>query len=459
MRRFIVLFLITFSVVSAQEKKLLLSEIMFYPSEVNGEFIELFNPSDSITIDLSNISVKYYTSNQEKFVIVKGGILLAPKQIAIILEGDYDLVNGAYLQMIPDESIILKLADNSFGSNGMANTSDRTVYLIENQIVIDSCIYSADNSAGCSDERMLCDDYSLWKNSAQLNGTPGLPNHGSSLPVSYTYNSIVVNEIMYNPMTDEPEWFEIYNRSNDSININRWEVSDILSKPVKKNIIQKDQIILPEDYFVIAKDSAFLKYHAGFAGNIIIASFSSLNNDKDGIVLYDATGKTIDSVYYEDKNISKGKSIERIDPDNNSNARDNWSSSLDISGSTPGKINSIFTYVDPSEEKLINPEISLSPNPFSPDNDGFEDNLNIQFSLSEPVSGINVFIYNGRGVLVKELVNNYSIAKNGSLIYDGKDGDGNPIKMGIYLMYIETTGMFNYTKKSFTIPFVSARKL
>jgi len=53
MRRFIVLFLITFSVVSAQEKKLLLSEIMFYPSEVNGEFIELFNPSDSITIDLS----------------------------------------------------------------------------------------------------------------------------------------------------------------------------------------------------------------------------------------------------------------------------------------------------------------------------------------------------------------------------------------------------------------------
>lgn len=459
MRRFIVLFLITFSVVAAQEKKLLLSEIMFYPSEVNGEFIELFNPSDSITFDLSNISVKYHTSNQEKLVIIKGGILLAPKQIAVILEGDYDLINGLYIQMIPNEAIILKLADNSFGSNGMANTTDRTIYLIENQTVIDSCIYSTDNNPGYSDERMLCDDYSQWKNSTQLNGTPGLPNHGSSLPDSYTYNSIVVNEIMYNPMTDEPEWFEIYNRSEDSINISCWEVSDILSKPVRKKIIQKDLFIPPQDYVVIAKDSSFLKYHEGFAGNILIASFSSLNNDKDGIVLYDATGKTIDSVFYEDKNLSKGKSLERIDPDNNSNARDNWSSSLDISGSTPGKINSIFTYVDPGEYKSANPEISLTPNPFSPDDDGFEDNLNIQFSLSEPVSGINISIYNSRGALIKELVNNYSIAKNGTLIYDGKDGDGNPIKMGIYLMYIETTGIFNYTKKSFTIPFVSARKL
>lgn len=459
MRRFIVLFLITFSVVAAQEKKLLLSEIMFYPSEANGEFIELFNSSDSITFDLSNISVKYHTSNQEKLVIVKGGILLAPKQIAIILEGDYDLINGTYLQMIPNEAIILKLADNSFGSNGMANTTGRAVYLIENKTVIDSSIYTADNNAGYSDERMLCDNYSQWKNSTQLNGTPGFPNYGSSLPISYPFNSIVVNEIMYNPMIDEPEWFEIYNRSKDSINIGFWEVSDILSKPVKKEIIQKNQFIHPQNYFVIAKDSSFFKYHTGFAGNIIVTSFSSLNNDKDGIILYDATGKTIDSVYYEDKNLSKGKSIERIDPDNNSNARDNWSSSLDISGSTPGKINSIFTYVDPADEKLVNPEIVLSPNPFSPDGDGFEDNLNIQFSLSEPVSGINISIYNSRGVLVKELVNNYSIAKNGSLIYDGKDGDGNPIKMGIYLMYIETTGIFNYTKKSFTIPFVSARKL
>jgi len=446
-------------VVSAQGNRLLLSEIMFYPSEVNGEFIEIFNPSDSITIDLSNISVKYHTSNQEKLVIVRGGILLSPKEIAIILEGDYDLVNGLYLQMIPDNAIILKITDNSFGSNGMANTTDRMVYLLDNNVIIDSCNYSADNSAGYSDERMFCDDYSQWKNSSQINGTPGLPNYGNTSPISYPYNSLVVNEIMYNPSLNEAEWFEVYNRSSDSINISCWEVSDILSKPVKKKIIQNSLYICPKEYFVIAKDSSFLNYHNELSGNIIISNFSSLNNDKDGLILYDATGKTIDSVYYEDKNQLKSKSLERIDPDNNSNARDNWSCSLDISGSTPGKINSIFTYVDPSEEKFAPPEISLSPNPFSPDGDGFEDNINIQFSLSEPVSGINIYIYNSRGILVKELVNNYSIAKNGSLVYDGKDGEGNAIKMGIYLMYIETTGIFNYSKKSFTIPFVSARKL
>ncbi|MCK9280106.1 MAG: lamin tail domain-containing protein [Melioribacteraceae bacterium] len=459
MRRFLVLFLITISVVSAQGNKLLLSEIMFYPSEVNGEFIEVFNPSDSNTVDLSNISVKYHTSNQEKFIIVRGGVLLAPKGIAVILEGNYDFINGAYIQMIPNNAIILKLSDNSFGSNGMANTTDREIYLIEKNVIIDSSIYTADNSAGYSDERKLCDDYSQWKNSTQINGTPGLPYQRDALPISYTYNSLVVNEIMYNPSLNEPEWFEVYNRSNDSINISCWEVSDLLSKPVKKKLIQENLFIQQKEYFVIAKDSSFLKCHSEFSGNIIITSFSSLNNDKDGIVLYDATGKTIDSVYYEDKAQLKGKSIERIDPDNNSNARDNWSSSLDISGSTPGKINSIFTYVDLLEEKFAKSEISLSPNPFSPDGDGFEDDLNIQFSLSEPVSGINISIYNSRGILVKELVNNYSIAKNGFLNYDGKDKDGNPIKMGIYLMYIETTGIFNYTKKSFTIPFVSARKL
>ena len=38
----------------------------------------------------------------------------------------------------------------------------------------------------------------------------------TAFPPGNNYNDLVINEIMYAPLTDEPEWVEIYNQNFDS---------------------------------------------------------------------------------------------------------------------------------------------------------------------------------------------------------------------------------------------------
>ncbi|HAB52066.1 MAG TPA: hypothetical protein DCE80_07860, partial [Ignavibacteriales bacterium] len=45
--------------------------------------------------------------------------------------------------------------------------------------------------------------------------------------------SIIVNEVMYAPANSEPEWIELVNISNKTIDINNWSVSDMLTTPTK----------------------------------------------------------------------------------------------------------------------------------------------------------------------------------------------------------------------------------
>jgi hypothetical protein len=85
----------------------------------------------------------------------------------------------------------------------------------------------------------------------------------------------------------------------------------------------------------------------------------------------------------------------------NSNDPLNWSSSADKLGATPSKQNSIFSINLNKASK-----ISVSPNPFSPDNDGFEDFTTINYNLTQIISQIRIKIFDSRGRLVRTLVNN-----------------------------------------------------
>ncbi len=45
---------------------------------------------------------------------------------------------------------------------------------------------------------------------------------------------------MYNPADNEPEWIELVNVSDDSINIKDWSVGDLLTTPTKNFITNSD---------------------------------------------------------------------------------------------------------------------------------------------------------------------------------------------------------------------------
>jgi hypothetical protein len=64
---------------------------------------------------------------------------------------------------------------------------------------------------------------------------------------------VLVNEIMYAPAGDEPEWVELNNISPDTINLKNWRISDS-NISTKSIITQLDVLFPPRSYLVIAKD-------------------------------------------------------------------------------------------------------------------------------------------------------------------------------------------------------------
>ncbi len=157
-----------------------LTEVMFRPADSNCEFIEIYNLSPDQILDLTGYKIKYQTSSADSLVSVAASMELNPNQYAVVLEGDYDLENGIYKDLIPPGALVLKIDDNAFGSSGMSNSSDRSIYLLSPaDDTLEVYLYSANNGEGISDEKIiLSNDNSPgnWSNSIQINGTPGFKN-------------------------------------------------------------------------------------------------------------------------------------------------------------------------------------------------------------------------------------------------------------------------------------------
>ncbi|NNG26472.1 MAG: hypothetical protein HKM87_03035, partial [Ignavibacteriaceae bacterium] len=177
---------------------LTLNEIMFYPVSGPNEFIELYNFSETESIDLDSFKVKYSTSNPDIIIDAGEGTILLPNSYAIILEGDYPIGSGIYDGTIPPEALLLKIDNNSFGATGMANTANRPVWLLNNiEDTLEAYFYSANNTEAISDEKIeLIKDSSAtnWANSIVTNGTPGFQN--SVAPVQF---DLAMNLLSFSP--------------------------------------------------------------------------------------------------------------------------------------------------------------------------------------------------------------------------------------------------------------------
>jgi hypothetical protein len=156
------------------------------------------------------------------------------------------------------------------------------------------------------------------------------------------------------------------------------------------------------------------------------------------VVISDLVGTVIDSVHYfpswhnPDITDVTGISLERINPNLSSNDRRNWSSCVEKIGGTPGRQNSVFTTTIAPRTTL-----SVSPNPFSPDGDGFEDFTVISYRLSSQIARVNVRIFDSLGRLVRTLANYDPSASTGQIIWDGLDDDKRRLRMGIYIVLLE----------------------
>jgi hypothetical protein len=118
--------------------------------------------------------------------------------------------------------------------------------------------------------------------------------------------------------------------------------------------------------------------------------------------------------------------------DSPTNDPDNWFSAASTVGyATPAYRNSHFS------EGLLSGEVSLDPEVFSPDQDGYNDLLTIQYQFSDPGFLGNVHIFDAEGRLVRHLVNNELLSSEGFFTWDGTGDDELKVRIGIYIVWFE----------------------
>ncbi len=178
---FVVLLFVLGGSPSSIFSQVVLSEIMFDApgSEYYEEFIELYNLSETETIDLWGYQIGDQTEIDS--LIDNGeGLLLAPLTYALILDPGYTGNSSVYDALIPPEALVITISDNAFGTSGLRNDPPDTV-ILQNATgyILAYFAYSSGNANGYSEEKVRLsegDDTSNWQDSESFLGTPGFTN-------------------------------------------------------------------------------------------------------------------------------------------------------------------------------------------------------------------------------------------------------------------------------------------
>ncbi len=259
---------------------------------------------------------------------------------------------------------------------------------------------------------------------------------------SYPKGTLYINEIMYNPEPGNCEWIEIFNAMDANIELFSWSFSDSDADPF--GLADSSCIITPGEYIIIAKDSTICETINNTSKVIINTKFPSLNNTSDVLYIYDATGKIIDKVNYDENwGGAKGKSLEKINPRISGQKANNWATCVSSAGHTAGRENSIYTKILPAATQL-----SITPNPFSPDGDGIEDTAAITYSLPSATAFINLKIFDINGRMVRFLANHEPSGAKGTFLWNGFNEDGQRCRIGIYIVLLEA---LNKQKANITV--------
>ena len=254
---------------------------------------------------------------------------------------------------------------------------------------------------------------------------------------------VLINEIMYDPVEGAPEYIELYIPGNgfyDLRDLAMDVVSDDSSPISPTPLSDHSRIISPGEYLVVTRNLLHLMdaYNLELSGRWIgVKEMRGMVNSGGAVTLTDRAGSVVDRAFYGDQmhmeliDVTRGISLERISTERSGIVLENWHSAASIEGySTPGRENSQAVKESRTRELIL-----VKPKVFSPDNDGFQDQLEI--TVSPEIKGwiINMWITGLTGKQVWSLANNHIAGTSVTYTWNGTGGDGRMAGEGIYVLH------------------------
>ena len=279
--------------------------------EAGGYSIERINPNDPCT-DISDWSASisntggtpgaqnsvYDTTPDTSAPAIDQLIALAPSYLEIYFTEGMDSTSLANAIIATNPNLTVQ---NSYVLE--AFPSMMTLQFQETFAPSQTYSLTLENAADC------------WANTAVLVGT-------FSLPESIEPGDLVINEILFNPVTNGSDWVELYNNSNKLVDLQFTEFANFDNDTIANNDVINDHFLLfPGEYVVISEDTTqILQYYtAAVPGRFIQSGLPTYSNE-EGTVYFIANGQVIDSVVYTSDwhfqllDDEDGKSLERIQP-------------------------------------------------------------------------------------------------------------------------------------------------
>ncbi len=201
-------------------ENLRITEIMYHPADPNTEFIELQN------IGTQTINPRLVTfTNGIDFTFPS--LTLDPGAYALVVEnlGEFrkqygtglnDFIAGEYTGGLDNAGEKIKLTDAA------GQTIHKFDYKDGWYDMTDGDGFSLTIINPHASDPNLWDDKDGWRPSAVVGGSPGTTDTGM-LPEP---GSIVINEVLAHSHATAPDWIELYNTTESTINIGGWFLSD-----------------------------------------------------------------------------------------------------------------------------------------------------------------------------------------------------------------------------------------
>jgi hypothetical protein len=266
--------------------------------------------------------------------------------------------------------------------------------------------------------------------------------------------ALILNEVLFNPKPGAYDFIEVFNRSESFIDLKDYYFATSSSLETEfKEIVplcKHGYLLPPKSYLFFSEENQEGIHHHLPPNTQVIQVIPALPDEGVYLHLLNEKGAIFESVYADESlHFSsildkEGVSLERLNPF--LSGMSNWSSgSAFCEYASPGRKNCMEIKTSNSHDVL-----QIESDIISPDGDGFQDYVQINYKFRENDVSMNLFLIDERGYKIKQLALSMRAGYEGYLIWDGSTQNGDIPAEGIYLIrleYFNSKGEFSVQQK------------
>lgn len=266
-----------------------------------------------------------------------------------------------------------------------------------------------------------------------------------------------ISELLYEPRSGEAEYVELYNGSSVPVDLAGYHIVRVLHDTAATHYPLPEYTVEPHGYVVLTTDaqSVLACYSAPHPSRIVECRLPPYPNGGGTVMLAAADSTVVERFDYAPSMHSPmlrdahGVSLERRRFDVEVGSAANWFSASSVCGyGTPGYANSQSAeWLVPEADFIFSSEL------LSPDGDGYQDVLEVEYSMDRSDLMADAVVYDAAGVPVATVLDAALLGTHGTVVWNP---EGLPVGRYLFVLTVYDRGGRRQTLRR-TVAVVSQR--